>query len=96
MKVIEIVDRGFVWHVPLKFVAENRADHYADDPDSTRDEEISFVMEDNYEGLDWFLNNMNFSDVRHVSKLVETPTTPDEPQMDECECHIITAESPND
>lgn len=72
-KVIEINDSGFVWHVPLLAVAENRADHYADDPDTTREEEIALVMDDGFEGIDWFANNMNFSDIADRAKLVRRP-----------------------
>jgi hypothetical protein len=79
MKMIEINDNGHVWHVPLLKVAEHRADHYADDPDSTRQEEIDFVMSDDFEGIDWFANNMNFSEVAEFAKKIVTPevTEPD-------------------
>lgn len=73
-KVIEIEDNGHVWHVPLQFIAEHRADHYADDPDTTREEEIEFVMSNSFEGIDWIQNNMNFSDYASACVKVKTPT----------------------
>lgn len=73
MKVIEIRDEGLVCHVPLEAVTNNRADHYADYDDTSREQEFAYTMEDNWEALDWFANNMNFSDVASVAKLAETP-----------------------
>ena len=81
MKVIEINDEGFVWHVPLLAVAEHRARYYADDPDTTFDEEVEYVMGDDYEGIDWFANNMDFSDIANVATLVQTPPLKAEPDM---------------
>lgn len=91
-KVIRIEDGGFVWHVPLMAIAENRADHYAEDPDTTRQEEIDYVMGDDFEGLDWFLNNMDFCDVANVATLVETPKHKEEPDTDNWECNIVEVE----
>lgn len=87
-KVIRIEENGYVWHVPLMFVAENRADYYAKDPDTTREEEIEYVMGDDFEGIDWFKNNMNFSDAASVANLVQSPEGPVEPSMD-AECGIV-------
>lgn len=91
MKIIEIKQEGFTWHVPLLAVAENRADHYADDPDTTREEEIAYVMGDSFEGLDWFANNMDFADVRDVATLMETRGKPSEPDCN-AETDIIEIE----
>ena len=90
-KVIRIEENGYVWHIPLMFVAESRADYYANDPDSNRDEEIEYVMGDDFEGIDWFKNNMNFSDAGSVAKLVQSPERPVEPSMD-AECDIVDGE----
>lgn len=53
--------------IPLLKIAENRAQYYADqenfNSDSQEwDEEISLVMEDDFEGIDWLINNTNFED----------------------------------
>ena len=88
MKVLEIEDEGFVWHVPLMTVAEKRADFYSDDPDTTREEEIEYVMNDGYEGIDWFRNNMDFADVSEVAVLVSSPEPKTEPDIS-ADCTII-------
>ncbi len=87
-RMIEICDEGYVWHVPLIAVAENRADHYASDPDTTRQEEIDYVMADDFEGIDWFANNMNFEDVADQAVLVESPKPKAEPDIN-ADKHII-------
>lgn len=79
IRTIEIWDAGYVWHIPLNVIAEKRADFYADDKDTTREEEIEFVMEDDYEGLDWYLNNMDFEDVAEHAVLVKTPPKKEKP-----------------
>lgn len=80
---LEVKDQGFVWHVPLMVIAENRADHYADDPDTTRAEEIEYAMAGNgEEACDWYLNNMNFKDVAKFAVLVEVPERKTKPGRD--------------
>lgn len=59
MKVIEITTEKAVYHLPLEFVAKHRAEYYKEDG---FDEEVEFVMNDNYEGTDWMKNNMDFED----------------------------------
>jgi hypothetical protein len=77
-KFIEINDSGYVWVVPLEVIADNRATYYAEDG---YNEEFNFTMNDGYEALDWFLNNMNFSDVSGEAKLVKVPPQKLEPDM---------------
>lgn len=54
--------------IPLKIVAEQRADYYAcevngHEKGSTEwQEEVGWVMKDDFEGIDWLLNNTNFED----------------------------------
>lgn len=80
MKVIEINDAGFVWHVPLRAVADHRARYYAEkDPDTTYQEEFDYVMDDHGEGLDWFWNNMDFREVADEASLVSVPAVKKEP-----------------
>lgn len=90
-KVIEIVSDRMTWHIPLEFVARHRAKYYAEkDTDTTEKEEFDYVMEDDsQEGLDWFINNMDWSDVSAVAKIVRREPEPDEPNLNECDFDII-------
>ena len=80
-KVIEILKGGFVWHIDLEYVADNRAKYYAEkDKETTYQDEYDFVMEDDYQGIDWYQNNMDFEDVPFDRRrLVSSPKTPDSP-----------------
>ena len=54
---------GDQYGLPLELVAKERAKYYADkDRDTTFDEEFKYVMEDDFEGIDWFQNNQNPDD----------------------------------
>lgn len=54
---------GSVWGLPLRVVAEARAKHYAEkDKDTTFQEELEYVLADDFEGIDWFQNNQNPED----------------------------------
>ena len=53
------------WYkVELMKIAENRADWYKNEP---RQNEIDFVMDDDFEGIDWLINNMDFEDISDVA-----------------------------
>jgi hypothetical protein len=96
-KFIRIYDSGYVWHVPLEAIAAHRAKYYAArDKDTTYDEEFNFVMDDEHEGIDWFLNNMDYEDVERDARLVATPKPLMRPRMnsDTCEVSLETAETP--
>lgn len=57
------LEDGSVYRLPLAKVAEHRAKYYAEnDKDTTYQEEFDYVMEDDYEGIDWFQNNMDPDD----------------------------------
>lgn len=91
-KFIQIDDAGFVWEVPLEAVAKHRATYYAaHDRDTTFQEEFDFVMGDEYEGLDWFHNNMDFEDIEADAKFVKAPEPLKKPRINEdtCECTLI-------
>jgi len=88
-KMILVEEDGYAWHVPLQFIAEHRAKFYADDADSTEADEIAFVMDDDYEGVDWFQNNMNWEDVQAVAVLVQTPEPKAEPDMSDADYSIV-------
>jgi len=59
--------------IPLKDVAENRANHYAIEVDGyTKDSqeyqnEVKYVMNDSYEGVDWLLNNSDWKDWENIA-----------------------------
>jgi uridine kinase len=91
MKILRIYDSGFVWHVPLSVIAEDRAKYYAKrDRDTTYLDEYNYCMEDHHEALDWFLNNMDFEDVASDATLVATPKPLSAPRINSefCECSI--------
>lgn len=94
MKVIEIKDAGFVWHVPLSAVAANRAKYYAEkDPDTSYVDEYDYVMDDDFEGLDWYLNNMDFADIATEAKLVSVPAAKKEPGPNSESSVIVVTEA---
>ncbi|OPZ24602.1 MAG: hypothetical protein BWZ03_00077 [bacterium ADurb.BinA186] len=66
MKYLVITTQdGDEYGLPLELVAKKRAEYYAaKDPDTTYDEEFKYVMEDSYEGIDWFRNNQNADDFK--------------------------------
>jgi hypothetical protein len=69
VKIIELtLDNGEIWEIPLEFVARNRAEYYKskNEEDFNYQEEIDFIMEDNYEGIDWLQNNMDYEDFKEV------------------------------
>ena len=73
-KVIEFeFEDGEKWHIPLEFVAKHRADYYQtkNEKDFDYHKEVSFVMNDDYEGEDWLKNNMDLADFEKV--LIKIP-----------------------
>ncbi len=83
-KFLRVEDSGFVWEVPAEAIAKNRATYYAErDKDTTYDDEFKYAMGDDYELRDWFLNNMDWKDVKNVAKFVASPAALAEPSMDE-------------
>ncbi len=73
-RLIRVEDTGFAWVVPLSVVADHRAKYYAErDKDTTYQEEFDFVIGDDFEGLDWFANNMDWDDVAEHARLIESP-----------------------
>lgn len=66
-KVIQFNTPKGQFEIPLIKVAENRAQYYADEEHFDFDseewqDEIDLVMEDDFEGIDWLINNSNFED----------------------------------
>lgn len=67
MKVIRFNTPTGQFEIPLIKVAENRAQYYADKDRFNSDseewqDEMDLIMEDDFEGVDWLLNNTNFED----------------------------------
>lgn len=49
---------GDRYGLPLEEIAKKRAAYYAaKDPETTFQQELEYVMRDNFEGIDWFCNN---------------------------------------
>jgi hypothetical protein len=68
MKVIDFNTPKGQFRLPLQKVAEHRADYYACEVDGHEKnspewkEEVDWVVEDDFEGIDWLINNTNFED----------------------------------
>lgn len=68
MKIIKFDTPKGQFQIPLQKVAENRADYYVVEKDGYEkngkeyQEEVDWVMEDDFEGIDWLINNSNFED----------------------------------
>lgn len=73
-KFLEISEGGYVWHVPVHNIADNRSKYYAEkDPDTTYQEEYDYLMGDDSEVVDWYSNNMDFEDIEAFAVLVHVP-----------------------
>lgn len=69
MKVIICNTPKGQFQIPLDKVAEHRANYYAgidgykkESPEWLK--EIDFVMKDNFEGIDWLLNNTDWEELK--------------------------------
>lgn len=61
-----------VWAVPAILIAENRSRFYAErDPDTTYEEEMCYVLNDDPELMDWAESNMDWEDVKDHARQVE-------------------------
>lgn len=70
MKIIELEYDNETWQLPLRFIAEHRANYYKNKGNSNYQEEVDFVMEDDYEWIDWLTNNMDLNEFEHVVKKI--------------------------
>lgn len=58
------------YQFPLELVARDRANYYDSREPGSYQEEYDYIMEDNFEGIDWLLNNMDWADVEgHATKI---------------------------
>lgn len=74
---------GSKWRLPLEFVARNRAEYYAQkdferghvlDLQQAIASEIEWVMQDDFEAIDWMGNSMNWSDIQPHLEQVNPPS----------------------
>jgi len=73
MKVVRLeISDIETWVIPLEFIAKHRADYYKSksEKDFNYDDEIKFIMNDDYEGIDWLQNNMDYDDFVNVLKVI--------------------------
>jgi hypothetical protein len=68
MKVILIDTPRGQFHLPLKMVAEHKAEYYAHEVGEYEKnspewhQEVEWVMSDNFGAIDWLVNNTNWED----------------------------------
>ncbi len=73
MKVIRFNTPHGQYQIPLLLVAEHRADYYVTEKDGgSRNDKVwqsyvDWVMKDDFEGVDWLINNSNFEDWEKVA-----------------------------
>ena len=73
------------WDVPLQIIADSRDQHYKDENEDT----IKFIRArqlDEYDLIDWFSNNMNWSDVSKYAVKVEEDIEPFDYEDDFSNC----------
>lgn len=78
-KVLHLEYNGFIWEIPVKSIAENRADSYKDEfgddlKRSLQEDTLPLFEDDEGEIFDWVQNNMNPSDLLGFEKLIKSPT----------------------
>jgi hypothetical protein len=98
-KVLEISKGGYKFHVDLHAVAHDRADYYGkNDPDpdydTTYKAEYEFTSTDTAEAIDWFENNMNWSEIadehKRVAEYPEPPKSPSDIEYtDDVEIEVV-------
>jgi hypothetical protein len=82
-----------VWRLPLEVIAEDYADYHEHkreknpDHDGTYEEDFDMIMTDDFEGIDWMQNNMNWDEIEPHLELVEKaphedPRASEFPNMD--------------
>lgn len=76
VRFITFRSNGGLYGFPARLAAEDRAKYYAArDKETTFDEEFEFTMQDNYEAVDWFRNNMDPTDVAEHLRCFVQPNT---------------------
>ena len=72
------MEDGSKWAVPVRFIAEHRAKYFAEKDgvsiaESLNEDTAPLFDSDDYEIHDWAANNLNFSDVKDVAKMISSP-----------------------
>ena len=77
MKYIEMKTPNGKYKLPLIIVACNRTNSYSEQGEGFEinskkwKEEMSYIMNDGDEGIDWMMNNMNLDDVKPFMQKME-------------------------
>lgn len=73
MKIIICNTPKGQYQIPLKPIAENRADYYACEVDkftkggAAWQDEVDWVMDDDFEAIDWLLNNTDWKQWENIA-----------------------------
>lgn len=91
-KVIFVEYNGYEWYFPAHLVAHNRAKHYHDiSEDSDKKENFISMYRHSMENpevmVDWFISDMNWSDVSKLARLSKQPFVL-EPDMSEANIRV--------
>jgi hypothetical protein len=75
-KLIIKFHKGITYEVPTTFIAESRANYYAEVDGYERDsqeylDEIRYALDDEFELFDWVQNNMNWSDLKDYAVRID-------------------------
>jgi len=90
MKFLQVEYEGYIWHVPLAAVAQNAAQCMVEtDTDCDYEEEFQAIMDYADDAIDWFLNNMDWADVRDRAVLVYEPPEIAEPDLCESDLEVV-------
>ncbi len=74
-KFIEVEEQGYVWRFPLELVATSYANYYSEnDPATDWEKEYHYIMNCPEDGINWFIGDMNWSDVEYAAQLIQKPT----------------------
>ncbi len=88
MKVIRFNTPKGQFQIDLKLVAENRADYYCDKINESDEysEEVNYVLNDDFEGIDWLINNTDFEDWKaHAIKINDLVNVTDDDFWCDCD-----------
>jgi hypothetical protein len=85
MKVVEIKTPKGIYHISLEDIAEHRANYYIVEKDGLSSDsneykrEVSWALNDDFEGIDWIINNTDWLDWEpHSTKVSDDIETVDE------------------
>ena len=83
MKYIELKTPNGKYKLPLIIVATNRTNYYSGTESFEKDseqwrEEMSYIMNDASEGIDWLMNNMDIEDIKPFMVKVEDVSVDDD------------------